>query len=225
MKRWIFACLYAAAAGCYHSGGEEPLVAIQIQDRNGMTETISSPDKLETYEKIDFLTSQPYKKILRVYKKEGKSHSKITTYHPNGHIWQYLEAEELRAHGVYKEWHSNGQLGIQAYVIGGTADVATGTQRDRLFDGISYVWNEQGNLLAEIPYQQGDLEGISVYYYPSGQIEKELCYQKNLLHGEASEFYKNGQLRAKTFYEQGTKQGPSLGYFENGQPAWIEEFT
>jgi antitoxin component YwqK of YwqJK toxin-antitoxin module len=223
MKR--FACiLLLIAASCYRSGVEDPLVAIQIQDRNGLTETVSSPDRLATYGAIDFLSSQPYKKILRVYKQNGKSHSKITTYHPNGHVWQYLEAEELRAHGAYREWHPNGQLKLEAKVIGGTADVTAGTQWDWLFDGISQVWDDQGRLLATIPYRQGILEGKSVYYYPSNQIEKELTYRANLQEGESAEYYRSGKLRSKTSYQQGEKQGLSLGYFEDGQSTWIEEF-
>ena len=213
------------AMGCYRTEMQDALVAIQIQDRNGLTETISAPDRLTSYGQMDFLSTQPYKRILRVYKKDGKNQSKITTYHPNGNIWQYLEAEELRAHGAYKEWHPNGQLKLEAKVIGGTADVAPGAQRDWLFDAVSCVWDEQGHLLAEIPYKQGILEGKSLYYYPSGQVEKELLYRQNLLEDVACEYYEGGQLRSKTAYTQGNKQGLSTGYFASGQVAWIEEFT
>lgn len=223
MKR-LFFLLLLTITGCYHSEPPEPLVAIQIQDRNGLTETISSPDRLEIYNKVDFLSSQPYKKILRVYKKDKKNHSKITTYHPNGTIWQYLEAEELRAHGDFKEWYPNGQLKIEAKVIGGTADVAPGSQHDWLFDGVSKVWDEKGSLLAVIPYDRGLLEGNSLYYYPSGGTEKELPYRQNLLEGAVIEYYEKGSLKSKTEYIKGSKQGISLGYFDNDQASWIEEY-
>lgn len=222
--------LAAAAAlvlfqGCQRADFAESLTAIQIQDRNGLTETISNPERLENYNKTDFLASQPYKKILRFYREKGKSRSKITTYHPNGSIWQYLEAEELRAFGAFKEWHPNGQIRIEANVIGGTADVAVGSQRDWLFDGISRVWDEKGNLLAEIPYKKGALEGISLYYFPSGGLEKEMPYAGNLLQGVAVEYYPNGKIHVKTTYSQGNKEGPSFGYFQNGELAWEEEYT
>ena len=211
--------------GCHQTVLMDPLVAIQIQDRNGLTETVSAPERLENYSGIDFLSSQPYKKILRIYRAKGKSHSKITTYHPNGSIWQYLEAEELRAHGAYKEWHPNGRLKIEATVIGGTADVAQGAQRDWLFDGVSQVWDEQGKLLAQIPYKQGVLEGISTYFYPSGQVEKELPYHNHVLEGLAVEYFPNGSVQSKTSYSQGNKQGPCLGFFQNGQIAWEEDYS
>jgi hypothetical protein len=84
MKKWIYIPLLTAF-GCSHYSPAvvDPLVAIQIQDRNGFTETISNPERLENYYSIDFLGSQPFKKVLRVYKKDGKNHSIITTYHPN----------------------------------------------------------------------------------------------------------------------------------------------
>src|SRR5438105_13874080 len=99
----VIALLFLCA--CHHgSGDKEGLALIQIQDRNGLTETISSPEKLGVYETTDFLASQPYKKVTRVFKTEGINRSLLTTYHPNGRPWQYLEAENLRAKGAYREW-------------------------------------------------------------------------------------------------------------------------
>jgi antitoxin component YwqK of YwqJK toxin-antitoxin module len=211
-------------AACQHANFQEPLAMIQIQDRNGLTETVSAPNRLEKYDKIDFLTPQPYKKILRVYKKDGQNQSKITTYHPNGMVWQYLETKELRAHGAYKEWFQNGQIKIEATVIGGSADVSLGAQSDWLFDGTSKVWNEQGNLIATIPYVKGSLEGTSLYFFPSGALEKEVPYHKHLLEGVVIEYHLNGKIKSKTNYSEGKKKGMSTGYFQNGQIAWEEEY-
>lgn len=221
-KYWVIGLLILT--GCHQATLVDPLAVIQIQDRNGLTETISAPERLQVYNGVDFLTPQPYKKVLRVYKSNGKNASKISTYHPNGNIWQYLEAEEQRAHGAYKEWYPNGQIRIEAYVLGGTADVAPGVQNDWLFDGVSKVWNEKGKPIANILYAQGDLEGISTYFYESGEVEKEIVYHKNVLEGESKEFHKNGKERAKTLYKQGKKEGASTGYFQNGQVAWEEDY-
>ncbi len=210
-------------ASCYKES-KDTIVAIQIQDRNGLIETISTPDRLENYERMDFLTSQPYKKILRIYRNQGKNYSKITTYHPNGTVWQYLEAEELRAKGAYREWFANGQQRIEAVVIGGSADVSPGAQKDWLFHGTSFVWDDQGHLIAALPYNQGSLHGISVYYFPSGTIEKEWPYQNHVLEGIAVEYHPNGQVRSKISYKQGYKDGISRGYFQNGQTAWEEMY-
>lgn len=209
--------------GCTHRANEqEALVAVQIQDRNGITETVSIPERLQQYEEIDFFTSQPYKKVLRVYKKAGKNRSIITSYHPNGNIAQYLEAQDMRANGHFREWFSNGQVKIDAVVIGGTADITSSAKRDWLFDGICHVWDEQGNLLASIPYNKGALEGLSETYYPSGGIRKKTMYSGNLEEGESSEFYPSGNLRGVQNYTRGKKHGDSSVFFENGHAACTE---
>ena len=172
MKNYLLALALLSTTACYHSAPQEQIMAIQIQDRNGLTETINASDRLEVYQNVDFLASQPYKKVLRIYRKEGKNHSKISTYHPNGMPWQYLEAQEMRAYGAYREWFQNGQLKIEATVIGGTADVVLGAQQDWLFEGLSQVWDEKGNLTAQIPYAKGALEGTSLYFYPDGKNKK-----------------------------------------------------
>lgn len=211
-------------AGCHQTTAVDSLSLIQIQDRNGLTETISNPERLLTYHTADFLSAQPYKKVLRVYKGEGKNSSIITTYHPNGNIRQYLEAKEMRAFGPYREWYANGIQKIEANVIGGTADLADGTQQDWLFEGESQVWDEQGNQVALINYKKGFLEGKSTYFYPSGQMEKELFFTDNLLSGTAKEFSPAGVLISQTEFSKGIKQGESRGYFENGNCSWIEDY-
>lgn len=217
---------FVALSGCSrHTEPSEMLVAIQIQDRNGITETISIPERLYTYEQTDFLNSQPYKKVLRVYKKEGKNRSVITAYHPNGSISEYLEAEDMRAHGAFREWFSNGQIKIEATVIGGTADITPAAKKDWLFHGVCHVWNEQGNLVAAIPYEKGLLQGISTTYFPSGSIQKQTSYVRNLEEGECAEFYPNGNLKSKQQYLKGLKSGSGIGFFENGQTAYTEEYT
>ena len=214
------------ASGCsHHVESPESLIAVQIQDRNGITETVSIPERLQNYQNIDFLSSQPYKKVLRVYKKDGKNRSVITAYHPNGNIAQYLEAEDMRAHGYFREWFANGQLKIEAIVIGGTADITPAAKRDWLFDGICRVWDERENLLAAIPYAKGFLEGMSTSYFPSGSIQKQTPYTRNLEEGESVEFYPNGKLKLRQTFRKGMKHGATSVYFENGQTACMEEYS
>lgn len=222
MKKYLLTLLFAA--GCHHTNSDPPLVTIQIQDRNQLTETINHPERLASYEAIDFLSSQPYKKVLRVFKKEGKNFSKITTYHSNGVPWKYLEAEEMRANGAYREWFSNGQLKIEAQVIGGTADVSSGSEQDWLFEGVSRVFDDQGRIVAQITYEKGALEGPSFYYFPTGQLEKEIHFVKNKMEGDFLEYHLDGSLKSKTAYHLGLKNGESVGYFENTQTAWVEEY-
>jgi len=224
-KSKICAALLLMLCACHPPKQDENLVLIQIQDRNGLSETISNPDRLVTYDKIDFLSSQPYQKVLRVYRKEGKNQSIVTTYHPNGSTWQLLQAKEMRAFGSFHEWFPNGVKKIEATVIGGSADLSPGAQETWLFDATSSVWDEEGHLLATILYDKGVLSGLSTYYYPSGTIEKTIPYIQDHIEGEAQEFWEGGSIKIKTFYRNGQKEGVSLAYWPQGERRSEEEYS
>jgi antitoxin component YwqK of YwqJK toxin-antitoxin module len=217
LKNKIYLGLLLLLCACHPGKPEEDLVLIQIQDRNGLSETISNPDRLATYHTTDFLSSQPYQKVLRVFRKEGKNRSIVTTYHPNGSTWQLLEAKEMRAFGSYREWFASGAQKIEALVIGGNADLTPSAQETWLFDGISSVWDEEGHLLASIQYDKGVLSGLSTYYYPSGSIEKTVPHLQNRIDGEMQEFWKNGQIKTKSFYRNGQKEGPCISFWPSGE--------
>src|ERR1700749_5060505 len=129
--RW-YHCLLMVALAClsscaskHASSKNDGIVSMQIIDRNGFTETISNKERISSFETTDFLAPQPLQKVLRVYgrNQDGQTTSKITSYHDNGQLWQYLEAVDGRAHGVYQEWFSNGQQKIEAGVVEGGADI------------------------------------------------------------------------------------------------------
>ena len=99
-----FFVIFLLLTGCISHGTvpkENTLLSIQLLDRNGFSETISTKERLALHAQTDFLIPQPYQKVIRIFGRDraGKSHSKITTYHSNGFIWQYLESVDGRAHG------------------------------------------------------------------------------------------------------------------------------
>lgn len=200
------------------------LACIQINDRNGFNETISSKERLKKYEKINFISSQPYKKVVRIFKenKAGNRVSKITNYYENGMINQYLEGINGRAFGKYKQWHPNGTLAVEAKVVGGIFDLSFFSQKDWIFDDICKAWDDKGNIISEFKYEKGNLEGKAIYYFSDGKTKKILNYEKNDLEGEAVEFKKNGDLRQKSFYSKGKKEGRSIGYWEKDKIAFSE---
>ena len=200
--------------------------SINIIDRNGMTETISEKERLESFQKTDFLSAQPYQKVMRVYGREagGDVRSCITSYHPNGQVKQYLEATNNRAFGKYLEWHQNGKPKIESRVIGGIADLGTQAEESWLFDGTNKAWDIDGNLVAEISYEKGELVGDSKYYHPNGKIWKLATYEKNVPHGTAQTFLADGTLFQKVEYHQGEKEGLSVRYWDPEHIAYEELF-
>src|SRR5690606_28139013 len=123
----LAALLLVSLIGCrpQQKEAKPTLISINIIDENGLTETISNAERLKRFENTDFLASQPYQKVSRVYSRnaEGDICAYITSYHSNGGAKQYLEVVNGRAFGVYREWHFNGILKIDAIVIGGSGDL------------------------------------------------------------------------------------------------------
>ena len=193
------------------------LMSINVVDRNGMTEIINNPERLEQFEKVDFTQAQPYQKILRIYSRDcnGNIPAIITSYHPSGSPSQYLEVSNSRACGIYKEWYPSGQLKLEGRVIEGEADIVPGSEKTWIFDGASTVWNDCGNIEAEFTYEKGNLTGISTYYHKNGNIWKSVPYNNNILDGIAQIHYSDGTLLQKINYVKGVKNGESVRYWQD----------
>lgn len=223
------ACLSLLLAGCRFSPEQvdpSKITSINIIDRNGLSETISSKERLSAFEHTDFLSPQPYQKVLRVYGrgKNGDVRSCITSYHPNGQPKQYLEAVNNRAFGTYREWFANGELKIDSRVIGGNADLNTQAEQSWLFEGCNRAWSEDGVLLAEIPYQKGELQGEAVYYHANGTVWKTTPFDKGLPNGTQKVYLDNGTLFQSAEYKNGQKEGLSIRYWNNSQLAYQETY-
>jgi len=206
--------------GCRKAQHSEAIVSMQMLDRNGFSETISNKDRLNIYERVDFLAQQPYEKVMRVYNKneEGKSPSKLTSYHDNGGAWQYLEALDGRAHGKYMEWHENGKMKISALVIEGLADLDVRAQTSWLFDKECTVWDEKGALCAEFLYDKGQLVGEAKYYHPSGSTQKIIPYSLGHVHGLLRAFDLDGNTLEEITFKQDKRNGPAKALFSLGIP-------
>ncbi|MCH9628119.1 MAG: hypothetical protein S4CHLAM2_17720 [Chlamydiales bacterium] len=220
-------CLTLFTSGCGFTADQiDPgkITSINIIDRNGLSETISSKERLTAFDKTDFLAPQPYQKVLRVYgrEKNGDVHSCITSYHPNGQLKQCLEAVNNRAFGSYKEWYPNGQVKISATVIGGSADLNTSAEQSWLFDGLNQAWNEEGGLIAKIPYQKGELQGEATYFHPNGKTWKSIPYDKGVVHGCQKIYLDDGSLFQTSTYSAGEKEGESTRHWSASQIAYRE---
>jgi antitoxin component YwqK of YwqJK toxin-antitoxin module len=202
------------------------LSSVSIIDRNGFSETISNKERLNQFQNIDFLTSQPYQKVLRIYARDsiGNVRSVVTTYHENGNPKQFLEILNARANGMYCEWHENGKMSLSTIVIGGTPDVTALAERTWLFDGSSLAWDDEGHQIAEVLYSQGSLDGVSTYLHPNGQIWKKIPYVKNQIDGNVEIYKCNGELLQQMSYCQGVRDGPSARYWDCEHIASREDF-
>jgi antitoxin component YwqK of YwqJK toxin-antitoxin module len=203
------------------------LACIQIVDRNGISETISTKERLQNYQNANFTSPQPYSQVLRIYGKneQGKTLSKLTRYHENGQIHQYLDIVEGRAFGYFREWHPNGVMHIETRVIGGPAECSIQAQSEWVFDGMAKVWNEKGKLLSQMNYEKGSLHGPSIYYDPEeGFMIKFVPYVRDKIEGKVMEYTKDQKILSETSYKNGIKQGKSVGYWKENSPSYVEEY-
>lgn len=203
------------------------VISMQIIDRNGFTETISNKDRIASFETTDFLTAQPFQKVLRVFGRNpsGQSTSKITSYHDNGQLWQYLEAVDGRAHGIYQEWFSNGAKKIEANLIEGVADIHDIAQATWIFHGECKVWEEGGNRIAEFQYEKGLLSAPAHYFFPSGKLQKIIPYENGEIHGLVQSFDEEGNLMEEIPHYKGEKEGKAIAFWNINQPLSTEFFV
>lgn len=202
------------------------LSLINIIDQNDLTETISTPDRLRQYENTDFLACQPYKKVMRIYQRDcdGNVLAYLTSYHPNGQVWQFVEVINGRANGTYMEWYASGQPKIYGQVIGGEADLTQTAQQTWLFDGTTTVWDEQGQIAAELPYEKGLMEGTCLYYHPSGCLWKKVPFCQGKRHGEQEIYIESGELLSRANFDADEPSGSSQRLWLDGSIASDECF-
>ena len=169
---WTSSLLLCCACAT-RSADPDRLMTIVLQDRNGFSETISQQDRLEKIASKDFLSPQPYQKVIRVFARDsgGTIPSILTTYHSNGQLQHYLEVENGRACGLYRLYFPNGKLKIEARVAGGVAD------------------------LTEAAIATWQFEGCTSVFYPSGKLRASIPYEGGLIHGQEKHFYENGTRR------------------------------
>ncbi|MEN9343675.1 MAG: hypothetical protein RLZZ453_462 [Chlamydiota bacterium] len=227
MKKYFVALLLLASCAYKAEDRSQTVISMQTIDRNGFTETISNKERLSSFKATDFLSAQPFQKVLRVYGKNanGQTTSKITTYHDNGGLCQYLEATDGRAHGIYREWFPSGTLHIEACLIEGVADVHELAQNTWVFDDKCSVWDTSGHLVALFQYKKGLLVDRSLSFFPDGGIQQITPYELGLIHGAVQTFAKDQSLIEEVHYEKGIKQGQAIAFWEANKRRYEETYV
>lgn len=202
------------------------LISLQLIDRHGFNETISTQDRLDQHSSTNFLEPQAYTKVVRLFQrsKQGNISSIVTSYHDNGQIWQSLDVVNGRANGLYQEWYPNGVLKIKAHVIEGMGDVSLDCMASWVFDKDSLVYDEKGNLAAKFLYDKGELSGKASYYHSNGKLRKVTSYVKNEVHGDEIYYDEEEEKIGKFSYVHGVRQGKSIYQGCLECPKFVEEY-
>jgi antitoxin component YwqK of YwqJK toxin-antitoxin module len=191
---------------------------VTIVNRTGVIETVNNKERLEKLSRLDFYSSQPYQKVLRVYtpNTEGSTPASLTSYHENGQLSQDLSILNGRAYGPLKAWHINGRKMFEAFVIEGIADNSSEAEKSWILDGVAQAWDDEGHLMAQFNYFKGELEGDTLYFYENNQIKEKKTYKKNFLDGQRVQYYPQGTTYKEALYKTGLREGESNTYWENG---------
>ncbi len=225
MKKYLLVLLLLA--GCHHKNGDESeLMTLHTVDRNGFSETISSKDRLNLHRKNDFLSPQPFQRVVRIFSRdqEGKTPSIMTSYHENGQLWQYLEIANGRAFGVYREWYENGQPRLETYVVEGLGDLSESAQEGWIFHGTTQAFDKTGNLLASFEYDKGLLHGQGIKYHPNGCIGQTIQYAHGEIHGALITYDDVGNQISEMTYCRGKREGEFVFKGTQVVPCYEEEY-
>ncbi|MGL4347840.1 MAG: toxin-antitoxin system YwqK family antitoxin [Chlamydiales bacterium] len=229
--KWRYSIIYIGLLLCGSCSrntqlNQEELTSIQLIDRHGVRETVSTKERLKSYQRNDFLLAQPYEKVVRVFNpnREGQVISKLTSYHGNGQIKQYLEVLNGRAHGIYREWYENGQEKVHFNVIEGVGDLSQTALKTFIIDGLSRAWDSDGNIIARISYMRGVLVDSSYLYHINGQIKRSVPYQNGVVHGVVFIYDEEGNLQMESSYDCGLLHGESISKQCRNNPAFQEKY-
>lgn len=226
--KWILYIGLVFFTSCYSAKqlNQQALSSIQLIDRHGVRETISTEERLKSYQRSDFLLAQPYEKVVRVFapNRDGRVISKLTSYHENGQIKQYLEVLSGRAHGIYREWYENGQERVRFTVIEGVGDLSQTALKSFIIDGLSEAWDSKGNIIARISYARGMLVDIAYLYHSNGQIKNSIPYHNGVIHGLVSTYDEEGTFIGSTSYNLGKLQGESVSIGSASNPPFEEKY-
>ncbi|NOR52728.1 MAG: hypothetical protein GQ536_01375 [Candidatus Aminicenantes bacterium] len=140
----------------------------------------------------------------RVEKKE--------TYYNNGKIrerWTEKALEEGKSvkHGLYTQWHSNGQKASEGNFVDGVKN------------GMHQTWHSNGQKATEENFVKGVLQGRYTHWYQNGQ--KQLEYEAVHGSGKYSRWYSNGNKELEGDLVDGAMQGFWTKFHTSGQE-WIQ---
>lgn len=200
------------------------LSKVHLTSQKGLTQTLTTKERLKPFENEQFLLHQPHLKVVRVFESKSDTKTIQTTYYPSGHLYQYLECKNNQAFGVYKEWASHGIPRIISRVVGGAPDLEKQSMSTWIFDGESKAYDAEGNLAAIFFYNSGLLEGECSLFFPGGKLRELLPYHKGLLNGEVKKYNPNGLCIESKTYQNGVQHGLATLYWDQNVLAANERY-
>lgn len=119
-----------------------------------------------------------------------------------------------RKEGLWKKYHTNGQLKSEIEYSNGRAT------------GSFTTYFDNGQVEEKGTWQSGKYNGDYEMYYPNGQIRQKKTFNENgATEGKVEMWYPNGQKEIEFNTVNGQEDGKATWYYENGDVKKEQNFT
>lgn len=85
-------------------------------------------------------------------------------------------------------------------------------------DGNIKKWSENGVLLIDCRYNNGQFDGTQKEYYPSGQLKFSAQYKNGVKNGEIAEWFEDGSLSFYANFKENIQEGDAIENYRSGSP-------
>lgn len=122
-------------------------------------------------------------------------------YDSDGNLYQEFNVINKLLDGVFREYHSNGQLRYKLNFVAGR------------LNGPAKFYAKEGFLYLETTLRDSLFDGLIKGYYPSGVIAFEGMSEKGTLNGHYKQYTQEGALYKEIYFENGKREGMAKLYY------------
>jgi antitoxin component YwqK of YwqJK toxin-antitoxin module len=144
---------------------------------------------------------------------DGTQHGPSLSWYEEGKPKAEAHFDQGKLQGVFKLWHTNGQLAEEGNYI---AD-----QRHGTFS----TWGEDGVKLLEQNFLNGKRNGEIKRWHRNGQLQFFEHYVDGEKDGPAVAYFENGQKEAEGMFRKGNFHGTWTGWYPDGKKRKVAEFV
>lgn len=139
-------------------------------------------------------------RIFSIEERGGEQKSLYFEYSDSGLLQKetFVTWKDNMQYERITEYHKNGQMKTRYfwYIIDKTLFGKSS------LDGMYSEYDEQGNLLQSIMYQNNKMNGEYVIYYPNGKPKSITTYINDLRFGKKTTYFSNGGMASELIYEK-----------------------
>ena len=117
--------------------------------------------------------------------------------------------EQKRKQGLWKKYHANDTLCMEA------------TYTDGIADGLCKFYHDNGFVRCEVTFVNGIKEGIERDWFENGQISCEHSFSNDVINGCGKSWYRTGQLQYSFFGINGEQEGEEIWSDYNPSKGWF----